>query len=257
MSWSTPADYTSRPVVVLGGGVLGRRIAACFVSAGWHVRIRDPSEKSRNDAVQYIKENISSFVALSHGTQGSYEAGESLQHAVQDAWLVFEAVPEILSLKENTFADLEKYAPSDCIFASNSSSYKSGELLSKVSSETKTRVLNTHYMMPPQVGWPPPIEHKRPLMYLQAIIVELMTSGSTSDAIFPFLVQEHRKAGLHPVVAKKESTGFIFNRIWAAIKREVLAVVMEGVADAETVDNIWKEQYSSPFGPCGMMGWVS
>ena len=64
---------------------------------------------------------------------------------------MFEAVPEILSLKESTFADLEKYAPNDCILASNSSSYKSGELVGKVSDDTKARVLNTHFMMPPEV----------------------------------------------------------------------------------------------------------
>ncbi|KAK4888033.1 hypothetical protein LTR27_013022 [Elasticomyces elasticus] len=236
MPYTPPANHTFRPVVVLGGGVLGRRIAACFVSAGYHVRIRDPSDKSRNDALAYIKENISSFLALSHGKQGTYEALADLPAAVKNAWLVFEAVPEILSIKEDTFADLQKYAPEDCILASNSSSYKSGELLGKVSDKTKARVLNTHYMMPPQ-----------------AITVELMTSGYTDEGIFPFLVQEHKKAGLHPVVARKESTGFIFNRIWAAIKREVLAVIMEGVADADTIDKIWQEQYSSPVGPCRLM----
>jgi hypothetical protein len=80
-----------------------------------------------------------------------------------------------------------------------------------------------------------------------------MTSGSTHEAIFPFLEDELSKAGLHPVSAKKESTGFIFNRIWAAIKREVLAVIAEGVSDPKTVDAIWMEQYQSPVGPCTMM----
>jgi len=81
-----------------------------------------------------------------------------------------------------------------------------------------------------------------------------MTSGSTADRIFPLLEEELSKAGLHPVTALKESTGFIFNRIWAAIKREVLAVIQEGVASPETIDSIWKEQYGSPIGPCTMMG---
>ena len=151
MSWSIPKDYRSRPVVILGGGVLGRRIAACWVAAGFHVIIRDPSEKSRNDAVEYIKQNLATYLALTFTKAGSYEALENFETTVKDAWLVFEAVPEILSLKENTFLDLERYAPKDCILASNSSSYKCSELLGKVAEETKTRVLNTHYMMPPQV----------------------------------------------------------------------------------------------------------
>ena len=70
-----------------------------------------------------------------------------------------------------------------------------------------------------------------------------MTSGYTSPGIFPFLVDRHKEAGLHPVVALKPSSGFIFNRIWAAIKREVLSVLAEGVATAETIDDIWIEQY--------------
>ncbi|KAK9319166.1 hypothetical protein V1517DRAFT_333420 [Lipomyces orientalis] len=236
-TWQPPAGWQSRPVCVLGGGVLGRRIAACFVAAGYQVRIRDPSAKSRNDAVQYIKDNISAFTTLSGREPGSYYAVEDLPEAVKNCWLVFEVVPEILTIKEDTFFQLESHAPNDCIFASNSSSYKSGDLLSKVRDETKTRVLNTHYMMPPE-----------------AIIVELMTSGHTVPDIFPFLVERHKEAGLHPVVALKESTGFIFNRIWAAIKREVLSVLAEGVATPETIDSIWIEQYvGRKVGPCKMM----
>ena len=162
--WSPPNDYENRPICVLGGGVLGRRIAACFVAAGHQVRIRDPSEKSRDDAVKYIKENISSFTSLLPSQpkqEGSVEAIEDLAAAVKECWMVFEAVPEILPLKESTFADLEKHAPSDCILATNSSSFKSGELLSKVKESTKTRVLNTHFMMPPQVTpSAPPQDHR-------------------------------------------------------------------------------------------------
>ena len=149
--WQPPAKWQSRPVAVLGGGVLGRRIAACFVAAGHQVRVRDPSAKARNEAVDYIKANLAAYTALSHREPGTCEAMADLETAVKDCWLVFEAVPEILGLKESTFADLEKYAPEDCIFASNSSSYKTSELVGKIRDETKTRVLNTHFMMPPQV----------------------------------------------------------------------------------------------------------
>jgi 3-hydroxyacyl-CoA dehydrogenase len=63
------------------------------------------------------------------------------------------------------------------------------------------------------------------------------------------LEERFKEAGLHPIVALKESTGFIFNRIWAAIKREVLSVLAEGVATPETIDSMWREQYGSPVGP--------
>ncbi|RGP78635.1 hypothetical protein FLONG3_3257 [Fusarium longipes] len=236
MSWTPPKNYLSRPIAVLGGGVLGRRIAACFASVGWHVVIRDPSQTSRIEALSYIDDNITDYLTISHGKQGSWEATDDFSAAVKNAWLVFEAVPEVLSIKKDTFRALEQEAPEDSILASNSSSFMSGELLGKVKESTKARVLNTHFMMPPQ-----------------ALIVELMTSGSTASEIFPFLSKEMARCGLKPVTAKKESSGFIFNRIWASIKREVLAVIAEGVADPETIDRVWKEMYQSPAGPCTMM----
>ena len=75
-------------------------------------------------------------------------------------------------------------------------------------------------------------------------MVELMTSGHTDPGIFPFLADRLKEAGLHPLVAMRESTGFILNRIWAAIKREVLSVLAEGVATPETIDSMWIEQYA-------------
>jgi 3-hydroxyacyl-CoA dehydrogenase len=153
-SWEAPKNWESRPVCVLGGGVLGRRIGACFVAAGHTVRIRDPTEKARKDALNYIKTNISAFTALSHRESGKVEAVEDLAEAVKDCWMVIEAVPEILKLKEDTFADLEKYAPGDCLLATNSSSYKSGEMVGKIQDETKKRVFNAHFMMPPEVSTP-------------------------------------------------------------------------------------------------------
>ncbi|KAF9771293.1 hypothetical protein IL306_011072 [Fusarium sp. DS 682] len=141
--------------------------------------------------------------------------------------------PEKLSIKEDTFLTLEQQAPADCILASNSSSFMSRELLGKVKESTKARVLNTHFMV---------------------LIVELKTSGSTASDLFPFLSEELSKCGLKPVTAKKESSGFIFNRIWASIKREVLMVIAEGVADPQTIDRAWMDMYQSPAGPCTMMG---
>lgn len=76
-----------------------------------------------------------------------------------------------------------------------------------------------------------------------------MTCGHTLEGIFPFMEDRLKEAGLHPVTALKESTGFIFNRIWAAVKREVLSVLAEGVATPETIDKMWIEQYQSIVGP--------
>lgn len=235
MSPST-SSIKGRPVAILGGGVLGRRIACTWAAGGWDVQIRDPSEEQRNAALHYIDNNVSSYAKVTGATPGKASAYESLPEAVKNAWTVIEAVPEKLSLKIDTFADLEKHAEKDAILVSNSSSYKSSEMLEKVGEETKKRIMNTHYMMPPDNR-----------------IVELMTCGKTDEELIPFYAERLKEVGMHPIIAKKESTGFVFNRVWAAIKRESLMILSEGVSDAEQLDRVFMEMFHSPAGPCAMM----
>ncbi|THW46325.1 putative 3-hydroxyacyl-CoA dehydrogenase [Aureobasidium pullulans] len=237
--WTPPQNYASRPVAVLGGGVLGRRIACCWASAGYNIRIRDPSEQQRNDAVEYFNANVASYAEATGKTPGKVAVFVDVESAVQDAWLVFEVVPEKLNIKIETFAELERLAPKDCILASNSSSYKSSEMIEKVNDETKCRILNTHYFMPPTI-----------------MMVELMTDGYTHPEIFPFLAERHKEAGLVPFVARKESTGFIFNRTWAAIKREFLTILAEGVSTPEELDQMWTLFWGSKQTPCRIMDQV-
>ncbi|ROW14907.1 hypothetical protein VPNG_03490 [Cytospora leucostoma] len=238
-TWVEPQDYHTRPVAVLGGGVLGRRIAASWVAGGFDVHIRDPDEAQRTAASDYIHENIHAYPASKtniHGP-GRVSTFAELADAVANAWLVIEAVPEKLPIKIDTFAELEKLAPNDAILASNSSSYKSSEMLDKVKSdETKSRILNTHYYMPPGNN-----------------IVELMTDGFTDPRVIEFLKERQKEVGTTPYVARKESTGFIFNRLWAAVKRETLMVLAEGVSTPEEIDGMFQTMFGSKQGPCGIM----
>ncbi|OJJ67793.1 hypothetical protein ASPBRDRAFT_134572 [Aspergillus brasiliensis CBS 101740] len=236
-TWEPPTDYGKRPVTILGAGVLGRRIACIWASAGYEVRVRDPSPEQRADCVAYVKGNVASYAEKTGKTPGSIGVFAELKYAVENAWLTIEAVPEKLSLKVATFAELEKLAPKDCILASNSSSYKSSEMLTEVTDSTKRRVLNMHYYMPPQV-----------------MVVELMTNGLTEPSIFSFLVDRLKEAATIPYVARKESTGFIFNRLWAAVKREVLTILAEEVSVPEEIDSIWTEMFiKGAVTPCKTM----
>lgn len=145
-------------------------------------------------------------------------------------------MPENLSLKIDTFAELERFAAKDAILVSNSSSYRTSEMLEKVGSETKTRIMNTHYYMPPNNN-----------------IVELMTDGMTNEALFPFYSDRLKEVGMAPIFARKECTGFVFNRIWAAVKRECLTVLAEGVSVPEEIDDVWSEFFGSKAPPCATM----
>ncbi|KAB8210014.1 hypothetical protein BDV34DRAFT_237758 [Aspergillus parasiticus] len=240
LTWQQPQNYRNRPVVVLGAGVLGRRIGCIWASAGYEVRLRDPSEQQRADGLAYIQENVDSYAQKTGQKPGKYSAHQDMKEAVANAWLVIEAVPEKLELKIATFAELEALAPEDCILASNSSSYKSSEMIGKVSDATKVRILNMHYYMPPG-----------------CMIVELMTDGYTDEGVFPFMVDRSKEAATVPYVARKQSTGFIFNRLWAAVKREVLTILAEGVSVPEEIDSMWTEMFIKPRNlPCKTMDQV-
>ncbi|KAM0141464.1 hypothetical protein ACHAP3_002328 [Botrytis cinerea] len=241
MTFTLPTTK-NRPITVLGGGVLGRRIACTWASGGWDVRIRDPSAEQRNAALHYIENNISIYAsAIKCSSPGTVTAHEDLAEAVKGAWNVIEAVPEKLQLKIDTFAELEKLCEQDALLVSNSSSYKTSEMLEKVGADTRKRIFNTHYMMPP--------DNK---------IVELMTDGETAEEVFPWYVEKLKEVGMHPIVAKRESTGFVFNRVWASIKRECLMILAEGVSTPEELDRVWVEMFGGGkgMGPCAMMDGV-
>ena len=154
--------------------------------------------------------------------------------ALRDSWLVVESVPEKLGLKQAIFADLDQLAAPDAVLASNSSSFASSEFIGGVNSPE--RVLNMHFYMPPEVR-----------------SVELMSSGHTDPRIIELLMAELPKYALKPHRVRKQSAGFIFNRIWAAIKRESLLVVAEGVAEPQDVDALFADLFKSEITPFRFM----
>ncbi|KAI1879166.1 hypothetical protein JX265_002120 [Neoarthrinium moseri] len=236
MPWTAPSTL-DRPVTVLGAGVLGRRIAAAWAAGGYAVNIRDPNPEQLTAASEYVKSNLWRYPGHSADQIPSVRTFQDLEPAVQGAFLVIECAPEKLEIKQQTFGELENLAPSDAILASNSSSYKSRETASELQVETRRRVLNMHYMMPPVNK-----------------IVELMTCGDTQEEIFPFLVEKLKDIGMLPVIAHKESTGFVINRVWAAIKRECLTVLAEGVSTPEELDAVWTEMFvKTGATPCASM----
>jgi 3-hydroxyacyl-CoA dehydrogenase len=235
----TPPDISSRPVAVLGGGVLGRRIAASWVAAGYEVILCDLNEEQRNAATHYIEHSLKEFSELTGNKrkQAKFSTVNAMESAVKNAWLVVEALPEKLDLKISMFGQLDQHAPHDCILASNSSSYKSRFMLDKVESSRRRRVCNMHYYMPPGNN-----------------TVELMTCGETHDDVMPFLKSKLEDAGMTAAIARKESTGFIFNRLWAAVKRETLLIMAEGVSEPKEIDKLFLTMFKdNPVGPCGMM----
>lgn len=236
--WNAP-DVASRPIAVLGGGVLGRRIVCSWVAAGYNVVLCDLDAKQRNASKEYTQHHISEYNKITglSRKQGQLTLVSDIETAVKDAWLVIEALPEKLPLKISMFGQLDQHAPKDCILATNSSSYKSSEMLENVSEGRRRLVCNTHYYMPPGNN-----------------TVEIMTCGVSDTAVLEFVREKLEDAGMTTAIARKESTGLIFNRLWAAIKRETLLILAEGVSEPKEIDKLFVTMFKdSPTGPCGLM----
>jgi 3-hydroxybutyryl-CoA dehydrogenase len=237
MSFKVPTNFGSRPVAVIGAGTLGRRIALMFAAHGGDVRIHDLAGAQRHAAVDYVTQNLPAVAdGLTGVAPGRVSAEADIAEAVHDAWLVVEAIPERLELKKQVFGQLDELAAADAILASNSSSYASRLFLDKV--HHPERVLNIHFYMPPKQN-----------------AVDVMSCGKTDRDVIDFVQATLPQFGLYPFEARRESTGFIFNRVWAAVKRESLEVVAEGVSTPQDVDQMFQLNTGSA-GPFRMMDQV-
>ncbi|MEV5594565.1 3-hydroxyacyl-CoA dehydrogenase NAD-binding domain-containing protein [Streptomyces sp. NPDC052496] len=235
MAFTPPSDHQDRPVAVIGAGTLGRRIALMFATRGGLVRIYDPAAEAGAAARAYVARELPEVVrTIDGGRPGTVEAVTDLSRALADAWLVIEAVPERLELKKRIFAELDALAAPDAVLASNSSSYATSHLVDSV--RTPERLLNLHFYMPPRQN-----------------AADVMSCGRTDPGVVALLLEVLPAYGIHPFEARRESTGFIFNRVWAAIKRESLAVVAEGVSTPADIDRMWQVNTDAPAGPFRLM----
>ncbi|MEE6134904.1 3-hydroxyacyl-CoA dehydrogenase family protein [Mycobacterium sp. 050128] len=231
-------DIQKRPVAVIGAGTLGRRIALMFATRGGTVRIYARRKEQRDEAIQYVTQALPKVLAdRGLGEAGVVTATGSLDEALDDAWLAVESVPEKLEIKIPLWGEIDRAAPAGTIFGTNSSSIPSRLMGENIGD--KARLCNMHFYMPPDIN-----------------AIELMSNGQTDRGLLDTLLTVLPEFGLHPFEARKESTGFIFNRIWAAIKRESLAVVAEGVARPEDIDGVFKLVLGVSVGPFQMMDLV-
>jgi 3-hydroxyacyl-CoA dehydrogenase len=100
---------------------------------GRPVELFDTSPEQAQSALKFIKENIDTQLERTGcERRGKVTASSDLAEAVQDSWMVIEAVPEILDVKIQMMAQLDKMARPDCILATNSSPFRSSNMLENV-----------------------------------------------------------------------------------------------------------------------------
>jgi 3-hydroxybutyryl-CoA dehydrogenase len=229
-------------VCVVGSGYLGTQIGVTCARHGYTVNMHDISKEalasSREAVDHYIREWVSvGDVSEDEGKdiKSRIHFHEDLAEAASQAGMVIEAVVERLDVKREVFKRLDELCRDDAVIATNSSSIRVSKMEDATSSPH--RVLNMHFYGHP---W-------------RRRVVELMRGSSTSDEVMEKARGFCMSVGLYPLMVLRESTGFIFNRVWRAVKKECLRVVDQGVASFEDVDRAWMSLYDTAMGPFGMM----
>jgi 3-hydroxybutyryl-CoA dehydrogenase len=213
-------------ISVIGAGLMGHGIAAIFAAAGYRVAVHDAFPGTLDSAPERIARIFELLGQDPAGLENlSYHA--SFEDAVAQADFVFEAAPEKPELKQQIFEHLGRAAPAKAVLCTNTSAIPIHVVGQHVAD--KSRVIGTHF-------WNPP--HLVPL-------VEVVQSEATRADVVDRTMKLFETVGMSPVHVKRDIPGFIGNRLQHALKREAIALVANGVCDAETVDRVVKEGFGA------------
>jgi len=216
-------------IAIVGAGLIGRAWAIVFARSGFEVRLYDEVPAALDTCLGIIKDRLDdllSFGLISEPPDiilGRITPTSSIGQAVRDVVLVQENVAEILSVKREVFAKLDRLAPNDAILASSTSWLKASSFTDHLPG--RARCLVAHPVNPP---------------YLVPL-VELAPAPWTSPAVVDRARSIYAQAGQKPVAVKKEITGFLLNRVQSAVLSEVFALYRDGYADAEDLDRVLKD----------------
>ena len=210
---------TEQSLVIVGGGTMGRDIAAIFLAAGWRVQVVETDATVRELLAQRVRESAAAIDSVP--AAGAIEVVDGLGAAEwAGVGLVIEAVPEKLPVKRAVFAALAQLAPPDVPLASNSSSFPISDIGAGLA--TQSRMLGLHFFMP---------AHLVPA-------VEVVRSAHTDEAVARAVTAIMRSVGRKPVQVARDIPGFLGNRLQHALMREAISLVEQGFASAEDVDTM-------------------
>ena len=224
-------------ITVLGSGVMGHGIAQVSATAGYNVVLRDIKQEFLDKAMEKIKWSLDKLVSKE---KISKDEGDSifaritpivdLNDAVKNAELVIEVVPEIMELKKTVYAELDKAAGPEVIFASNTSTLPITEIANTTSRPEK--FIGIHFFNPPQ------------LMKLVEVIPGEKTSQEITELTQEFVKSVNKQA----VLCRKDVPGFIINRLFIPMVHEACFAQDRTNATLEEIDSAVKFKLGFPMG---------
>jgi len=210
-----------RNVAIVGTGVIGASWAALYLARGLSVVATDPAPNAEANLRKYIDaawKDLTVIGLSSNASRDHLKFTTDLKQALRDADLVQENGPERKDFKIKLFADMDAATPPDSIIASSSS----GLTMSVMQSACKhaERCVIGHPFNPPHV----------------VPLVEVVAGEKTSPETVQRAISFYESVGKKPIHVRKEVVGHVANRLQAALYREVVYLIEQGVLDVADSD---------------------
>jgi 3-hydroxybutyryl-CoA dehydrogenase len=230
-------------VGVLGAGTMGNGIAHVLARSGFKVWLYDVEQTFLNRGIETIRKNLGREVAKGRLCEEDIEealgniTGARDLNALAACDFVVEAATERFEIKRQIFGQLDELLPPHVILASNTSSIS----ITKLAAQTKRpeQVIGMHFFNPV------------PVMKLVEVIRGLQTSQTTYDTVKELA----ERLGKTPVEVN-DAAGFVSNRVLMPLLNEAMYAVMEGVATAAAVDEVFRLGMAHPMGPLTLADFI-
>ena len=212
-------------VAIVGVGEIGRGWAALAIAAGWPITIYDSDAELLGAATDAIGDRVVTLVRLKRAVTevaedalNEMKVGRSLLHAVAEADWVIKAVAEDLPVKQKVLQQIEQVTRETAIITSSASGFGPTALSARLERPERFLVV-------------------RPMDPVELIpLVEVVPSPRTDPAAVEDIRFWLSLLGRAPVVFRKEIPGNLAARLNAAIWRECIQMVLDGVLDVEDID---------------------
>jgi len=222
-------------VGIVGAGTMGRRIAFACVARDRETRLFDVSLGASREALEVVRALLAQRLPPQavEASLARLSVSPSLEACVSDVDLAIEAVPESVALKRQVFAEIGCHADARTLVGTNTSSIP-GSWLADASGRPE-KVFNFNWG------------------HADDLKVELMGHPGTAPATLDSAETFIKTLGLVPIRLRREILGYASNRVWRAVKKEVLFLLDRGYITAEDLDRAWMLDWGTPLGPCGLM----
>jgi 3-hydroxybutyryl-CoA dehydrogenase len=230
-------------VGVVGAGTMGSGIAHVFARTGFRVLLCDVEQRFLDRALAQIRTNLGREAAKGKLQEAEIETSLARiapcvdREALAAAEFVVEAASERFELKLDIFRALDRILPKAAVLATNTSSIS----ITKLAAQTcrPAQVIGMHFFNPV------------PVMALVEVVRGLATSDATFATVHALAIRLRKTP-----VEVNDAPGFVSNRVLMPLINEAAFAVMEGVATAEAVDQVFKLGMNHPMGPLTLADFI-